>query len=201
MRNEFIRASIIFSKMRTKICGGFNIYSMLDSSILPTSTTFHNNEKWTEESLMRVLNRPRNPKISRQFVMSGDFVTLDSSEAIPVIISSEAEAEAICQRALTMKAIGIDCEGSNLSRKGRIYLVQICLGREVYLFDLECLEIASKIASHLQKVLENPSVVKVMHDCRMDSDALYHQFNIKLQNVFDTQVNNSCRAHKQILLL
>jgi len=30
--------------------------------------------------------------------------------------------------------------------------------------------------------------VKVVHDCRQDSDALYWQFNVKLANVFDTQV-------------
>ncbi|EPZ36974.1 hypothetical protein O9G_001419 [Rozella allomycis CSF55] len=27
-----------------------------------------------------------------------------------------------------------------------------------------------------------------MHDCRKDSDALFHQFNVKLRNVFDTQL-------------
>ena len=30
---------------------------------------------------------------------------------------------------------------------------------------------------------------QVTHDCRMMSDMLYHQYNIVMVNVFDTQVN------------
>jgi ribonuclease D len=36
--------------------------------------------------------------------------------------------------------------------------------------------------------LQDPQVVKVMHDCRADSDALFHQHNVAIDNVFDTQV-------------
>jgi ribonuclease D len=40
----------------------------------------------------------------------------------------------------------------------------------------------------LKPVLENPSIVKVFHDARQAADALYHQFGIRLANIFDTQV-------------
>jgi len=36
--------------------------------------------------------------------------------------------------------------------------------------------------------LESPYVTKVCHDCKRDSEALYFQYNIKLNNVFDTQI-------------
>lgn len=40
----------------------------------------------------------------------------------------------------------------------------------------------------LKELLENDKIIKVMHDCRHDSDALYHQFGIRLGPVIDTQV-------------
>ena len=38
----------------------------------------------------------------------------------------------------------------------------------------------------LKIILEDQNILKIIHDCRMDSDALYHHFDIKLANVHDT---------------
>mmetsp|Transcript_270 Transcript_270/g.608 ORF Transcript_270/g.608 Transcript_270/m.608 type:complete len:225 (+) Transcript_270:303-977(+) len=38
----------------------------------------------------------------------------------------------------------------------------------------------------LKGLFEDESVVKIVHDCRMDSDALWHHLGIKLANVHDT---------------
>ncbi len=38
----------------------------------------------------------------------------------------------------------------------------------------------------LREILESDSVLKIIHDCRMDSDALHHLLDIKLANVHDT---------------
>ena len=38
----------------------------------------------------------------------------------------------------------------------------------------------------LRTLLEHPNVMKVIHDCRKDADALQHHLNIKLVNVHDT---------------
>ena len=40
----------------------------------------------------------------------------------------------------------------------------------------------------LRKVLEDPCVVKYACDCRKDSDALFHQFGVRLRGVTDLQV-------------
>lgn len=45
------------------------------------------------------------------------------------------------------------------------------------------------VTCELKSMLEDDSIVKVMHDCRQDSAALYYQMGIKLQNVFDSQVH------------
>lgn len=57
---------------------------------------------------------------------------------------------------------------------------------QAYIFDLfTCPSLME--AGGLQKLLESDKVVKVIHDCRNDSINLYNQFNVTLNNVFDTQ--------------
>ena len=42
------------------------------------------------------------------------------------------------------------------------------------------------MTSVVKKLFENPSKVKILHDCRQDSVALFEILGIKIQNVFDT---------------
>ena len=44
------------------------------------------------------------------------------------------------------------------------------------------------ITTPLKKLLEDPTVTKVTFDCRTDSEALWHQFNVRLQGTLDLQV-------------
>ncbi|XP_031840590.1 egl_like_exo domain-containing protein [Nomia melanderi] len=83
--------------------------------------------------------------------------------------------------------VSMDCEGINLGVKGQLTLIQIgTMSGQSYIFDLfTCPNIIQ--AGGLQKLLEHPNVIKVIHDCRNDSVNLYRQFNIMLNNVFDTQ--------------
>ncbi|XP_012537854.1 egalitarian protein homolog [Monomorium pharaonis] len=83
--------------------------------------------------------------------------------------------------------VSFDCEGINLGVKGQLTLVQIgTMSGQAYVFDLvTCPSLIQ--AGGLQKLLEHPHVIKVIHDCRNDSINLYNQFKITLTNVFDTQ--------------
>ena len=56
-----------------------------------------------------------------------------------------------------------------------------------YVFDLVGTQRAA-LLQQLRPVLEDPSVLKVFHDCRQDSAALKYQAGIRLQYVLDTQV-------------
>ena len=47
----------------------------------------------------------------------------------------------------------------------------------------------------LWRILVAPAIHKVMHDCRYVSKALKKQYDVTLQNVFDTQV------HRVLLLI
>lgn len=83
--------------------------------------------------------------------------------------------------------IAIDLEGT-LGGNVRVSLVQIGANSgRCYLFDL--LEGGEELLTSggLARLLEDSNVHKVGHDLRADAAALYQQFNIVLNNVFDTQ--------------
>jgi hypothetical protein len=109
--------------------------------------------------------------------------------------------------------VAVDCEGVDLGADGAVTLLQCtCLwprGRArmahtltlrlyafavavatptaAYLFDIHTLGEAA-FAAGLRALLASPVCVKVMHDCRKDSAALFHRHDVRLQNVFDCQV-------------
>ncbi|XP_074598680.1 egl_like_exo domain-containing protein [Brevipalpus obovatus] len=57
---------------------------------------------------------------------------------------------------------------------------------KIYIFDV--LFDPNIMRGPIKRLLESPDVIKVFHDCRNDSAGLHFQFEISLQNVFDTQV-------------
>jgi len=83
--------------------------------------------------------------------------------------------------------VGVDAEGVNLGPSGPMTMLQVCTwSGQVYLFDL----LANRDLmgeGELGRLLQSEQVVKVVHDCRNDSAALFHQHGVTLRNVFDTQ--------------
>ncbi|XP_071982272.1 piRNA biogenesis protein EXD1-like isoform X2 [Engystomops pustulosus] len=90
--------------------------------------------------------------------------------------------------------IGVTSAGSNVCRHGSLYSLQVATKSRVYLFDIAILG-PSVFTMGLKTLLEDKSVVKVVHDCRRLSDCLYHQYGIVLNNVFDTQVADILLFH------
>ncbi len=83
--------------------------------------------------------------------------------------------------------LSVDCEGVSLSRKGELTILSIATREKAYLFDV--LKIGKDIfRGGLQEILEDSTQEKLMFDCRQDSDALWHQFNVKLAGVLDLQL-------------
>lgn len=82
--------------------------------------------------------------------------------------------------------VAFDCEGVNLSRLGTVEIVSICFpGSGVYLIDFgkgKC----PKIVKAVKELFQCSTLTKIIHDCRMDCDALYHKHGIKVNNVHDT---------------
>ena len=94
--------------------------------------------------------------------------------------------ESFCSTSESDAKISFDCEGVNLSRLGSVEIVSICFPpSKVYLIDFgkgKC----PTVVKAVKELFENSKVKKIIHDCRMDCDALYHLHNIKLNNVHDT---------------
>jgi DNA polymerase I-like protein with 3'-5' exonuclease and polymerase domains len=90
--------------------------------------------------------------------------------------------------------VAFDCEGINLCRAGTVELVSLYFPESAkqegatFLVDLGKSKSAFRSArvSALKKLFESNNVAKVIHDSRMDSDALFHLENIKLIKVHDT---------------
>ncbi|XP_072181588.1 uncharacterized protein [Diadema setosum] len=117
----------------------------------------------------------------------------DSIEGARVVETSE-DMEAILDSMLEEATsnevvVGVDCEGVNLGRSGSITLLQLAtMDGHVYIFDIQKNPNLLK-SGQLKQLLEDPKIIKVIHDCRNDSAALRRiQYNIKLAGVFDTSV-------------
>ena len=73
---------------------------------------------------------------------------------------------------------------------GQCSLVQMAIplgdNAQCFLFDVLDKSKQDPMICFLRDILESDSVLKIIHDCRMDSDALHHLLDIKLANVHDT---------------
>lgn len=86
-----------------------------------------------------------------------------------------------------MVAVGV--QGVDLGRTGEISLIQLTIPLEsktVFLLDVQGKSgPEDELLVWIKNLFESLSVVKVMHDCRMAADALYHLHGITLTNVHD----------------
>lgn len=105
-----------------------------------------------------------------------------------VIVVDTRRCKEIVKDLLKDEFISLDCEGINLGKDGPLTLLQIgSQTGNVYLFDvMENRRMFDE--GELKRLLESENVVKVIHSSKGDSAALYHQFGVHLQNVFDTQI-------------
>ncbi|KAJ4958050.1 hypothetical protein NE237_025161 [Protea cynaroides] len=85
--------------------------------------------------------------------------------------------------------IGFDCEGVDLCRYGTLCIMQLAFPDAIYLIDAT--QGGEMLMKACKPALESSYITKVIHDCKRDSEALYFQFGIKLNNVVDTQIGYS----------
>lgn len=84
--------------------------------------------------------------------------------------------------------IGLSVEGVRTGRFGVVCWIGIATSDHVFLFDM-CSLGSTGVNRGLANIFTNDKVIKVIHDCRCMSDAFVHQYGVKLNNVFDTQVS------------
>ena len=87
--------------------------------------------------------------------------------------------------------IGVDCEGRQLGRFGKVELLTISVPTGIFIFDINA---DPALMNILRPVLASREIVKVFHDCREDASALLNVHAAPLLNVWDSQV-----AHNALL--
>jgi len=106
-----------------------------------------------------------------------------------VVIEKPEECPKAIKQIRKHKVFALDCEAVGMHRSGRLCLIQISTpDRSVYLFDLVPGHGGSFFDMGLRELFQSEKIVKIIHDCRGDSNMIYHAFQTKLENVFDTQV-------------
>lgn len=110
-----------------------------------------------------------------------------------VLITDAAMARDAVRCIDAWKTLAVDCEGERLGRAGTLSLVQVATpDSRVYLFDVHDAALREAVLdAGLRRVLESRKVTKYMHDCRGDSDALWHIAHTRLCGVLDTQVGHA----------
>lgn len=95
--------------------------------------------------------------------------------------------------------LALDAEGVNLGRDGPLTVLTLKIISNIdcqyppkhipaLVIDVQTLGGEVVFGSALKEILESETIIKFTFDCRGDSDALFHQFNIKLAGVIDCQV-------------
>src|SRR5699024_6427220 len=121
----------------------------------------------------------------------------------PKIVSTSRECEEVLADVLkNCTEVALDLEGINLGASGEVTLIQIAfiyakdyaqyseanrnIIPRVCMFDV--LLCRNMINAGLKQLHQSDQLVKIAHDVRNNSVALYKNFDITLKNVFDTQV-------------
>lgn len=104
-----------------------------------------------------------------------------------VVVSPRESAQIVEDILRKGQPIGFDGEGVNLGPKGQLTLVQVStVSGQVIIFDVQtCPALMGQ--GGLKQLLESEHIIKVVHDCRNDSAALFFQCDVQVKNVFDTQ--------------
>merc|ERR1719342_104781 len=104
-----------------------------------------------------------------------------------VVVSIRESCQIVEDLMRSGQPVGFDGEGVNLGPKGQLTLVQIStFNGQVIIFDVQTTP-GIMTQGGLKKLLESEHLIKVVHDCRNDSAALFFQCDVQVKNVFDTQ--------------
>ena len=85
--------------------------------------------------------------------------------------------------------IGLSCEGKYLGRHGSLCWLAVSTDNDVFLFDILSLG-QDSFKFGLRSVLQDNKIIKIVHDVRFIHDCLVKQFDIKMNNVFDTMIGD-----------
>ncbi|XP_075544264.1 uncharacterized protein LOC142578678 isoform X1 [Dermacentor variabilis] len=130
-----------------------------------------------KKGFIKLIGMPEDlPKLQRP--IATDFEVIDE------VNDQLSEAIAAIKKA---QAISVAFEGVKVGRHGSLSVLAVATSSKVYIFDVQSLKKA--LFDHgLKEILESSDIEKIVHGCRHLSDCLHHQYQVGLNNVFDTMV-------------
>lgn len=87
--------------------------------------------------------------------------------------------------------------GSFEGRTEKILVFGVATHKKSYLFDMRRIHPTCAFALGLQELLENRNILKIVHDSKTLTDCLCHQHQVRMENVFDTQVADFMLVQKE----
>jgi len=153
-----------------------------------TGNIVTNDSLTIHSSIISDLHLPKTTHTSQksETLKKSEFISKEREENFELIDTLE-RLELALQHIKKYDVIALDTEGVDLGREGQVTVLQIGTVDKIYLIDILALG-EQAFDGGLRDILENEEVVKIMYDCRKDSDALYHLHKVTLKNVFDCQV-------------
>lgn len=104
------------------------------------------------------------------------------------LISSNEELKNQCRHLETHEQIAMDLEADSMHHfKERVCLIQLADPEKHYLID----PLTITDFSPLQPICANPDIIKIFHGADFDIRSLDRDFDIKIRNLFDTEI--ACR--------
>ena len=100
------------------------------------------------------------------------------------LVESPVFEEAV-SRLVVAPRVALAGQGELLGRGGVLSLLGLATTRDIFIFDVLMMGMEG-FKYGLWAVLRRRDLVKVVHDVRQLSDLLHHQFEVTLENVFDT---------------
>lgn len=101
------------------------------------------------------------------------------------IITTKEELEKHVKKWKTLSRIAVDLEGDSLySYQEKICLIQITDNEQDYIIDPLAL---NDLTSFFQ-IIEDPKIIKIMHGANFDIVSFKRDYNVNLQNLFDTSI-------------
>lgn len=103
----------------------------------------------------------------------------------PHIIADDTALMSLCNHLSQQSQLAVDLEGDSLHHfKEKLCLMQISDAEEDYIVDL----IAISDFTPMKQILENPSILKVMHGADYDVVSLKRDYDAVICNLFDTGI-------------
>ncbi len=115
-----------------------------------------------------------------------DFKLQDYGEEVVVsFIKDTATLKQLCEQWLSKEAIAIDTEFDRTNTYfHNLALIQIFDGQQIWFIDpLELIDL-----SPLAPIFSSPNLIKIVHSCSEDLEALYNQYKFEFKSIFDTQI-------------